>query len=133
MERKNIKVEEVLKACPFIIDDVVVFPFTTMRDTVCIWRYFHPIKFGKGIIQPPKGFDDRYTIGVGVVLSAGPGYYTEKEKWIPVNENIIPGAVVEFDSSMLWTFPERVEDIYGIFHKLPTCPSVNVFGVYPKE
>lgn len=137
---RNIKVEEVLISCPFVrrlskVSKVwvVEFPYTIMRDEVCLWRYFHPIKLGKGLIQQPKGFDDCHEIGVGVVLGAGPGYYTKEDRWIPMNENIVPGAVIEFDLSMPWRFPEKVKDIQGTFHKLPMCPSVNIFGVYPKE
>jgi len=133
MER-NITIEEVLAACPFINKNgKIAFPYKPMRDMVYMWNYFHPIKFGKGLIKSPKGYEDRYEIGVGVVLATGPGYYDKEEKWIPVNDNIIPGVVVEFDLSIPWTFPMKIADLYDKFHTLPMCPSVNIFGVYSKE
>lgn len=133
MERE-MSVNQVRASCPFCWYDIggwtIQFPYQMMKDMICLWQYTPPRKLGKGILAVPEGFEEFHTIGVGVVLSAGPGYHDKKGKWVPTNPNLQPGSVVEYDKTIPWSFPENVLDILGDFHSLPMCPAVNIFGVY---
>ena len=122
----------ITNACPFFDcgEAEVKFNYRVLRDMAVIWQYEPPIVYGKGLLHVPPGFEDNHKVGVGVLLAIGPGYYDKKDKWIPVNDRLIPGVIVEYDMSIPWTFPEPVIDLLGNSHRLPMCPSVNIFGVY---
>jgi len=79
------------------------FPGRAIFDRAFIWPLL-PEKFeGKEkIIYIPENLRIYFSKGEGILLSVGPGYYSDDGKWHPVTDQLKPGMKVFYDKGVPW-------------------------------
>lgn len=86
---------------PFFCDicGSIKFPYRAIRDIVFIWPLVKETFQKDGLIEIPEQFKKFYLSDLGIVLSAGPGYYDNK-RFHP-SEGLRVGMRVIYDKSVL--------------------------------
>jgi hypothetical protein len=144
---QEMTMQEIRRACPFVINDKVVFPFRPLRDIAFIWPQPKPITHGTlGLIEIPDQFRGDYRQGVGVLLAAGPGWYGRDARrrvnglsgyWVdpgpkqyfhPTSDQLQPGVLVQYNIQVPWY--EFAKDQQGKKHFVVMLGVSDIFGVY---
>jgi co-chaperonin GroES (HSP10) len=106
----------------------IKFPYKALFSKVFIWRIPPKDKHGKGIIEIPKIYLDEYQDGTGIVLSIGPGYYSDNGKWNPSDDMIKVGDKVMFHKGIPWGI--TLKGLDGKNYHVTMCNMVDIFGVF---
>lgn len=99
-----------LLGCPFVCPSCCRFVFNMRAkwDYVLLWPIPLPEKYMEGgeIVRPQNAIDVKDEIygrsDYGIVLSFGPGYYTEKGKFKSTGNQLYVGAKVLYDKNVPW-------------------------------
>lgn len=118
---------------PFHTEDgEIAFSVQAMRHIAFVWPTPSPKTFGElGILDIPEQFRDEHQDGTGLLLSIGPGYWGKdkkgKDTWVPVPEELVPGSLVYFDTSVPWHVMMEGQD--GEMHKVIYCGFRDIHGL----
>ncbi len=117
---------------PFYCDvcGAIKSPFRAIRDIAYIYPFPDRKVYGEGIIQVPDTYQQFYKKGQGVLLSIGPGYYTNKI-FRPVNPNLKVGCVVRYNSDVFWKDVAIGQD--GEEHLLIICGEQDIWWIEDQE
>ena len=119
--------EELIKTPWTLEDGSINFPYRALHDKVFMWRIPPVPKFIKSVIEIPKQYLEYYQDGSGIILSVGPGYWSQKGEWIASNEKVKPGTRVMIHKGVPWE--TRVTGLDGKRYSVTICHVVDIFGV----
>ena len=101
-----------LKDTPFWNEETneCCFPYKAIKDVVFLWRKAHDTKVGSIFLPDVAKQED--AVAIGVILSAGPGYYDKKAK-IFRECALNTGDCVIFNPSIPWKVDIKgLDDVY---------------------
>lgn len=107
---------------------VLKFPYKPLRDLVFIFPTSPPERMGReNLLFIPEHYRRNYQDKTGVILAIGPGYQSDKGKWLRPSEELKPGAKVFFDNTTPWG--ELFTGLDGKKHYIFICGIADVFGL----
>lgn len=117
---------------PFHSDDgELQFKLIPTNDLVFIWPVPPPLHYGKGLLEIPNQFREEYQDGEGIILAAGPGYWSRNDEgkdWFKaMSGSVYPGARVRYDGTIPWEM--YVEGLDGEMHRVLYCTVGDVQAV----
>lgn len=113
---------------PFHVRGKLIFPWRPTADRAFIYPCPPPSTFiSGGLIEIPDAHKHFYFQGVGVLLAIGPGYHDDEGRWHGVSSDLVPGAFVQFDSSVPWRHVQEAPD--GKLYDLILCGARDIHGI----
>jgi co-chaperonin GroES (HSP10) len=104
------------------------FPYRAILDRCFIWPTPAPDKLGKKkIIEIPQEFQQSYQDGTGILLSIGPGFYSQDGKFHATNNELKPGILVQYDKSIPWSTTAIGQD--GKEYFVVICGEQDIVGI----
>lgn len=104
----------------------IQFPFQPILDRVFILPSPPPEKFqGSSLIEIPQQYQEFYTEGIGILLAVGPGYFTQKGKWVSPPDQLKVGCKVAYDVTVPWR--HYVKDADGEFQEVILCGASDIY------
>jgi hypothetical protein len=103
------------------------FPYRALESKAFIWPTPPPETFYGSNILIPIHYQKYYAEGYGILLSIGPGYWTDKGKWIPIDPLLKPGSMIAYDKTVPWSI--MLDDSDGKTHEVVRCVEADIGGV----
>lgn len=108
------------------------FPYRAILDRAFIFQIPPPERFGEEkLIEIPEQFRKYYKKGEGILLSIGPGYYSNEGKWHPTSDQLKPGTRVYYDKTVPWGC--HVEGLDGKEYGVVICGYKDIQGIVEDE
>lgn len=104
----------------------IKFIYTAVRGVIFvlpIYKYTQKSDKLSNILIIPQEVKQAELSSFGIILSAGPGFYNKKNKWINVN-GLYPGMKVIYDASTPWNVDVLGND--GKKHLVKLCDVTDV-------
>lgn len=112
---------------PFHKNGKLKSPLRAILDRCIIWPLPAPEKVGSIEIPSVARKQFNINVGIGVLLSVGPGFNKMSGKWISTPSQLTPGCLVRYDETVPWGVTEK--DHKGKRHFLVICGVQDVQGV----
>jgi hypothetical protein len=116
--------------CPFV-DKLgkVHSPYRAILDRCFIWPTPPPEKIsGCKLVVIPDDQRRYYQDGTGILLSIGPGYWSDDGIWHPKSDMLEPGMKVLYDNTVPWSTNGRGLD--GKEYSIVICGMQDIRGVF---